>query len=126
MLGYCPPHPPVHPPPSPWFQVIILSHPGSLAAGYSPVLDCHTTHITCKFAEQREKLDWRSGIKPEDKPKALTSREAGIIQMILSKPVCAGSCPVCPPLYMLQQQPTIGTVPSSSRLQGAGWPACHI
>ncbi|KAI4588011.1 hypothetical protein MJG53_002419 [Ovis ammon polii x Ovis aries] len=67
-------------------QVTILSHPGSIAAGYSSVLDCHTTHITCKLPEQREKLDWRSGIKPEDKPKALKSRDAGIIQMILSKP----------------------------------------
>ncbi|KAI4574469.1 hypothetical protein MJT46_003748 [Ovis ammon polii x Ovis aries] len=69
-----------------WHQVITLSHPGSIAAGYSSVLDCHTTHITCKLAEQREKLDWRSGTKPEDKPKALKSRDAGIIQMILSKP----------------------------------------
>ena len=125
MLGYCPPPPPVHPPPSPWFHVIILSHPSSTAAGYSSVLDHHATHITCKFAEQREKLDWHSGMKPEDKPKALKSREAGIIQMILRKPVCGGSFLECPPLYKLQQQPTAWTVPSSSQLQGAGWPTCH-
>lgn len=117
MLGYCPPYLPFHPPPSPWFQVIILSHPGSIAACYSSILVCHTT---CKFAEQREKLDWRSGMKPEDKPKALKSREAGIIQMVLSKPVCVGSFPECPPLDKLQQQLTNQTAPSSSRLQEAG------
>jgi len=42
-------------------QVIILNHPGQIAAGYTPVLDCHTAHIACKFAELKEKCDRRSG-----------------------------------------------------------------
>ena len=29
-------------------QVIVLNHPGQVSNGYSPVLDCHTAHITCK------------------------------------------------------------------------------
>ncbi|KAL2311743.1 Elongation factor 1-alpha-B [Schizosaccharomyces pombe] len=41
-------------------QVIILNHPGQISAGYSPVLDCHTAHIACKFAELIEKIDRRS------------------------------------------------------------------
>ena len=32
-------------------QVIVLNHPGQISNGYSPVLDCHTAHIACKFAE---------------------------------------------------------------------------
>merc|ERR1711973_347000 len=32
-------------------QVIVLNHPGQVSNGYSPVLDCHTAHIACKFAE---------------------------------------------------------------------------
>merc|ERR1711983_682833 len=30
-------------------QVIILNHPGEIRAGYTPVIDCHTAHIACKF-----------------------------------------------------------------------------
>ena len=42
-------------------QVIVLNHPGQIANGYTPVLDCHTAHIACKFSEIKEKVDRRSG-----------------------------------------------------------------
>jgi len=42
-------------------QVIVLNHPGQIANGYTPVLDCHTAHIACKFAEIKEKCDRRTG-----------------------------------------------------------------
>merc|ERR1719208_656803 len=44
-------------------QVIVLNHPGEIKNGYSPVLDCHTAHIACKFQEIKEKCDRRSGKK---------------------------------------------------------------
>uniref|UniRef100_A0A8D1NSR9 Elongation factor 1-alpha n=1 Tax=Sus scrofa TaxID=9823 RepID=A0A8D1NSR9_PIG len=84
-------------------QGIILNHPGSIAAGYSPVLDCHTAHIACKFAELREKLDKRSGKKLEDNPRALRSGDAGLVQMIPSKPMCVESFSEYPPLGKAQQ-----------------------
>lgn len=79
-------------------QVIILNHPGKIAAGYSPVLDCHTAHISCKFAELREKIDRRSGKKLEDNPAALKSGDAAIIRMIPGKPMCVESFSEYPPL----------------------------
>ena len=35
-------------------QVIVLDHPGQTSVGYARVLDCHTAHVACKFAELKE------------------------------------------------------------------------
>merc|ERR1712228_1059984 len=48
-------------------QVIVLNHPGEIHAGYAPVLDCHTSHIACKFSEITEKVDKRNGKVLEEK-----------------------------------------------------------
>jgi elongation factor 1-alpha len=69
-------------------QVIVLNHPGEICAGYTPVLDCHTAHVACKFNELLEKVDRRSGKQLEDKPKSLKSQEAGMIQLVPTKPMC--------------------------------------
>ncbi|KAK2090100.1 Elongation factor 1-alpha 1 [Saguinus oedipus] len=72
-------------------QVIILSDPGQISAGYAPVLDCHTAHIACKFAEQKEKIDRRSGKKLEDGPKFLKYGDAAIVDMVPGKLMCVES-----------------------------------
>src|SRR5947209_3692811 len=38
-------------------QVIVLNHPGQIQNGYTPVIDCHTAHIACKFDEIEAKID---------------------------------------------------------------------
>jgi len=79
-------------------QVIILNHPGQIHPGYSPVLDCHTAHIACKFSTFKEKIDRRSGKKLEDDPKQLKSGDAAIIKLIPSKPMVVESFQEYPPL----------------------------
>lgn len=79
-------------------QVIVLNHPGQIHAGYSPVLDCHTAHIACKFTELREKMDQRSGKKLEDNPKALKSGDTAIVQMVPGKAMCVETFSEYPPL----------------------------
>merc|ERR1719378_1811043 len=68
-------------------QVIILNHPGEIRAGYQPVLDCHTAHIACKFAELQQKIDRRSGKVLEESPKMVKSGDAAMIELIPSKPM---------------------------------------
>merc|ERR1712098_907272 len=79
-------------------QVIVLNHPGQVSNGYSPVLDCHTAHIACKFAEIKEKVDRRTGKSTEDNPKFIKSGDSAIVKLIPSKPMCVEPFSDYPPL----------------------------
>jgi elongation factor 1-alpha len=72
-------------------QVIVLNHPNQIAAGYTPVLDCHTSHIACKFEKLLTKLNKRTGQKEEDEPKAIKSGDAAMVLLIPTKPLCVES-----------------------------------
>lgn len=78
--------------------MIVLNHLGQIQAGYSLVLDCHTAHISCKFAELREKIDRHSGKKLEDNPKVVKSGDAAIVQMVPGKAMCVETFSEYPPL----------------------------
>jgi elongation factor 1-alpha len=72
-------------------QVIVMNHPGEIRQGYCPVLDCHTAHIACKFAEIQNKMDRRSGKVLEESPKFLKAGDSGMVSMEPSKRMCVES-----------------------------------
>jgi len=79
-------------------QVIVLNHPGQIAAGYTPVFDCHTAHIACKFTELLEKIDRRTGKTLEESPKFLKNGDSAIVKIVPQKPLCVESYQEFPPL----------------------------
>jgi elongation factor 1-alpha len=79
-------------------QIIIMNHPNQISAGYSPVLDCHTAHIACRFNQLVQKIDKRTGKVIEEGPKFVKNGEAAIVELIPNKPMCVESYKEFPPL----------------------------
>ncbi|PHJ22683.1 elongation factor 1-alpha [Cystoisospora suis] len=107
-------------------QVIVLNHPGEIKNGYSPVVDCHTAHIACKFAEIKTKMDKRSGKTLEEAPKAIKSGDAAMVQLEPSKPMVVEAFTDYPPLGRfavrdMKQTVAVGVIKSVEKKEpGAG------
>merc|ERR1712223_1492397 len=106
-------------------QVIVLNRPGQICNGYSPVLDCHTAHIACKFNEIKEKVDRRTGKSTESNPKFIKSGDAGIVELVPSKPMCVEAFSDFPPLGRfavrdMRQTVAVGVIKSMTPKEVSG------
>jgi len=104
-------------------QVIVLNHPGQISNGYSPVLDCHTSHIACKFAEIESKIDRRTGKEMEKEPKSIKMGDAAMVRMIPTKPLCVESFTEYPPLGRfavrdMRQTVAVGVIKAVTKRSG--------
>lgn len=66
--------------------------------GYSPVLDCHTTHIACKFDKILDKIDRRTGKSIEQIPNIIKTGDSAFVHMVPLKPVSLETFQDYPPL----------------------------
>jgi elongation factor 1-alpha len=79
-------------------HVIVMDHPGEIKAGYQPVLDVHTAHVSTKFEKLLSKNDKRSGKVIEEDPKFLKTGDSGQVILTPSKPLCVEEFSKYPPL----------------------------
>lgn len=101
-------------------QVIVLNHPGQIAVGYTPVLDCHTSHVACKFEELISKVDKRTGEPTDKSPAFLKKGDAAIVRFVPSKPMVAEAFAVYPPLGRfavrdMRQTVAVGVIKSTTK-----------
>jgi len=101
-------------------QVIIMNHPGQIENGYTPVLDCHTAHIACKFHEITAKIDRRTGKATEEEPKFVKNGDSALIILKPTKPMCVESFTEYPPLGRfavrdMKQTVAVGVIKSTTK-----------
>ena len=104
-------------------QVIVLNHPGQINAGYTPVIDCHTAHIACKFAEILSKIDKRTNKSLEDKPKFIKSGDSAIVKLEPQKDICVEAFNQYPPLGRfavrdMKQTVAVGVIKAVTKVEG--------
>jgi len=106
-------------------QVIVLNHPGEIHVGYSPVLDVHTAHVACRFAELHQKIDKRTGKIVEEAPKCVKKGDAVLATLVPSKPLCVEGFKEYPPLGRfavrdMRQTVAVGVIKSVVKVQPKG------
>ena len=106
-------------------QVIVFNHPGQIQNGYTPVLDCHTCHIACKFQKIRSKVDKRTGAVTEDEPQCIKSQDAAMVELVPTKPMVVESFSTYAPLGRfavrdMRQTVAVGVIKEITRKQQTG------
>lgn len=79
-------------------QIIVLNHPTQIAAGYTPVLHCHTASVACRFHKLLSKVDRKTGAVVEVEPKSIRTGDCALVQMVPQKELCVETFAEYPPL----------------------------
>jgi elongation factor 1-alpha len=66
---------------------MVLNHPSVLPVGYTPVFDCHTAQVACRFEELVKKIDPRSGEVKEEHPQILKTGDAAVVKVRPTRPM---------------------------------------
>merc|ERR1711990_160820 len=106
-------------------QVIVFNHPGQIQNGYTPVLDCHTCHIACKFQKLRSKVDKRTGAVVEEEPQNIKSQDVAMVELVPTKPMVVETFATYAPLGRfavrdMRQTVAVGVIKEITRKQQTG------
>jgi elongation factor 1-alpha len=100
-------------------QMIIMSHPGQIMNGYTPVLDIHTAHVAARFKID-EKMDRRTGKTIEINPPFVMAGDACLVTLEPLKPLVVEVFGEYPPLGRfavrdMRQTVAVGVVKSVNK-----------
>jgi len=102
-----------------------MNHPGSISSGYSPVVDCHTSHVSCEFTEIISRIDRRTGVVLEENPKSVKTGDCIMAKLTPSKPMVVEVFQEYPPLGRfavrdMKQTVAVGVIKSVEKKSGLG------
>lgn len=69
-------------------QVVVLEHPGSIRAGYCPLIAVHTAQVPCEFEELLSKIDRKTGKEMEANPEFAKTGDVVSVRMRPIDKVC--------------------------------------
>lgn len=75
-----------------------MKHPGQIANGYCPVVDCGTAHVACKFEKLLTLIDKRTGKAMQEEPATIKSGDSAMVKIIPSKQMVVEDFKAYPPL----------------------------
>lgn len=79
-------------------QIIVINHPGTIKKGYTPIVDCHTSHIACKIVEIKAKVDRKTGAITQQTPNSIANGDSALVVMKPLKPFVCEVFSEYPPL----------------------------
>ncbi len=68
-------------------KIVVLAIPTEISPGFTPLFHCHSAHVPGTIMEILEKIDPRTGAATEKNPSALRKGDAGVVKVMLSKPM---------------------------------------
>ncbi len=68
-------------------KIVVLAVPTELAPGFAPLFHCHAAHVSGRFEEILQKIDPLTGGVVAEKPSALQKGDAGLVRVVLNKPM---------------------------------------
>ncbi|MDP2767499.1 MAG: translation elongation factor EF-1 subunit alpha [Candidatus Methanoperedens sp.] len=69
-------------------QIVVLQHPSAIAAGYTPVIHCHTAQVAATITAILKMLDPKTGQVAQENPDFIKAGDAAIVTIRPTKPLC--------------------------------------